>query len=58
VVTALAAAGLRIRSLRELAGDMLRKWPMMVRGEDRLYRMPPERPLLPLMYVPRASRDG
>jgi SAM-dependent methyltransferase len=57
VVTALAAAGLRVRSLRELEGDVLRQWAMMVRGEDRLYRMPPGMPSLPLMYVLRAVRD-
>jgi SAM-dependent methyltransferase len=57
VVTALVAAGLRIRSLRELDGDVLRQWPMMVRGEDGMYRMPPGMPSLPLMYVLRASRD-
>src|SRR5271170_3009693 len=58
VVTALAAAGMRIQSLRELDGDVLREWPMMVKGEDRLYRMPPGAPSLPLMYVLRASRDA
>ncbi len=58
VVTALAAAGMRIQSLRELDGDVLREWPMMVRGEDGLYRMPPGAPSLPLMYVLRAWRDA
>jgi SAM-dependent methyltransferase len=58
VVTALIAAGLRILSLRELDGDVLRQWPMMVRGEDRMYRMPPDMPSLPLMYVLRATRDA
>ncbi|MBV8103107.1 MAG: class I SAM-dependent methyltransferase [Hyphomicrobiales bacterium] len=58
VVTALAAAGMRIQSLRELDGDVLHQWPMMVRGEDGFYRMPPGTPSLPLMYVLRAWRDG
>jgi hypothetical protein len=58
VVTALAAAGMRIQSLRELDGDVLHQWPMMVRGEDALYRMPPGTPSLPLMYVLRACRDS
>ena len=35
VVTALVSAGLRIPSLREIDGDVLQQWPMMVRGEDR-----------------------
>lgn len=58
VVTALASAGMRVRSLRELDGDVLCYWPMMVRSEDRLYRMPPGMPALPLMYVLRAWRDS
>jgi 2-polyprenyl-3-methyl-5-hydroxy-6-metoxy-1,4-benzoquinol methylase len=45
-------------ALRELDGDVLHQWPMMIRGEDRLYRMPPGTPSLPLMYVLRAIRDG
>jgi SAM-dependent methyltransferase len=57
VVTALVAAGMRIQSLRELDGDVLQQWPLMVRGEDALYRMPPGTPSLPLMYVLRAFRD-
>ncbi|MBV8797920.1 MAG: class I SAM-dependent methyltransferase [Hyphomicrobiales bacterium] len=58
VVTALTSAGLRILSLRELDCDVLRQWPMMVRGEDRMYRMPHDMASLPLMYVLRAIRDA
>ncbi len=58
VVTALAAAGMRTHSLRELDGDVLQEWPMMVKCEDGLYRMPPDGPSLPLMYVLRAWREG
>jgi len=58
VVTALTSAGLRILSLRELDCDVLRQWPMMVRGQDRMYRMPPGMASLPLMYVLRAARDA
>ena len=58
VVTALAAACLQVRELRELDADVLPQWPMMIRGQDRLYRMPPGMPSLPLMYVLRASRVG
>jgi hypothetical protein len=58
VVTALVAAGLRVQSLRELDGDVMQHWPMMVRGEDRLYRVPSGTPSLPLMYVLRANREG
>jgi hypothetical protein len=56
VVTALCEAGLRIESLRELDRDVLRQWDFMVRAEDGLYRMPPDRPSIPLMYVLRARR--
>jgi SAM-dependent methyltransferase len=58
VVTALAQAGLRIESLRELDRDVLRQWDMMERAEDGMYRMPANRPSLPLMYVLRARREG
>lgn len=56
VVTALAQAGLRIESLRELDRDVLRQWDTMERASDGLYRMSPNRPSLPLMYVLRARR--
>ena len=56
VVTALIQAGLRIDSLAELDRDVLRQWDMMERAEDGMYRMPPNRPSLPLMYVLRAGR--
>ena len=57
VVTALVDAGLRIETLRELDRDVLRQWDMMVPTEDSMYRMPPDRPSLPLMYVLRARRE-
>lgn len=58
VVTALAEAGLRVGSLREMDGDVLQTWKIMERGEDGLYHMPPGLPSLPLMYVLRAYRDA
>jgi SAM-dependent methyltransferase len=58
VVTALAQAGLRIESLREFDTDVLRQWDHMVRTEDGMYRMPPETPSVPLMYVLRARRTA
>jgi SAM-dependent methyltransferase len=58
VVTALAQAGLRIDTLRELDGDVLCQWTGMKREPDRMYRMPADRPSLPLMYVLRARRDA
>lgn len=56
VITGLAMAGLRIESLREMDREVLFEWDMMVPAEDGLYRMPPDRPSLPLMYVLRARR--
>ena len=56
VVSALVAAGLVIRSLHEMDGDVVPQWPCMTRGADGLYRMPPGMPSLPLMYVVRAFR--
>lgn len=56
IVTALVQAGLTIESLRELDRDVLCQWDMMVRTDDGMYTMPPDRPSLPLMYVLRARR--
>jgi SAM-dependent methyltransferase len=56
VVTALVQVGLRIEQLQELDRDVLRQWQMMVRTEDGMYRMPPDRPSFPFMYVLRARR--
>lgn len=58
VVTALATAGLRIDELRELDRDVLCQWDGMERTSDRMWRMPPGSPSVPLMYVLRAHRDG
>jgi SAM-dependent methyltransferase len=58
VVTALVRAGLVIDSLTELDRSVLRDWEIMEPAEDRMYRMPRDRPSLPLMYVLRAHREG
>jgi SAM-dependent methyltransferase len=57
VVTALISAGLRIQSLVELDCDVLRQWPIMEPTGDGMYRMPADRPQLPLMYTLRAIRE-
>lgn len=57
IITALCEAGLRIESLREMDRDVLCQWEGMECTEDGMYRMPPERPALPLMYVLRARRE-
>jgi SAM-dependent methyltransferase len=56
VVTALVRAGLQIDLLRELDWSVMREWEIMEAAEDRMYRMPRDRPSLPLMYVLRAHR--
>nr|WP_294510779.1 hypothetical protein [uncultured Rhodopila sp.] len=58
VVTALADAGFRITALRELDRDVIPQWTMMERTDDGMYRMPGDRPSLPLMYVLRACRES
>lgn len=55
IVSALIAVGLRIESLREYDHTMYARWPFMVRGEDRLWRMPAGMPRPPLMYALRAT---
>jgi SAM-dependent methyltransferase len=56
VVSAVAAAGLRVEVLRE--SDAL-PWPRfsgMVRGEDGWFRLPEEAPRVPLLYALRARK--
>jgi hypothetical protein len=49
---------MRIDSLRELDRNVLREWDVMVRTDDGMYAMPPDRPSLPFMFVLRARREG
>lgn len=58
VVTALAQTGLRIESLCELDRDVIRQWDGMEQTDDHMWRMPPNQPSLPLMYVLRVRREG
>lgn len=59
VVTALAAAGLRIEFLHEHDVTLFARYPTLERsGGDGLYRLPPGRPRIPLMYSLRASLPG
>jgi SAM-dependent methyltransferase len=55
VVSALATAGMVIESLREYEYTLTPRWPFLERGEDGLFRMPEDRPALPLMYSILAS---
>jgi SAM-dependent methyltransferase len=56
VVTALIRAGLVIGELRESDGSAIQRWPMLERSEDHYWRMPKQRPNLPLMYTLRATK--
>ncbi|MGP3924627.1 class I SAM-dependent methyltransferase [Streptomyces sp. 8N616] len=56
VVSALAAAGLRIEFLHEHDVTLFQRFPAMRRGEDGLFRLPQDGPRIPLMYSLRATR--
>jgi SAM-dependent methyltransferase len=56
VLTALAAAGLRLEWLREHDVCVFQRFPWMTRGADGWWRLPePQRASLPLMYSLRAA---
>lgn len=54
VVTALAAAGLRVDLLRESSALPWPRFEGMVRGEDGWFRQPDAKPRVPLLYALRA----
>src|SRR4051794_28148506 len=56
VVSAVAAAGLRIEFLHEHPFLLFPRWPWLERRDDGTFRFPPDRPELPLTYTVRASR--
>lgn len=56
VVSALAGAGLRIDLLHEFDYTLSPRWPFLELADDRTFRMPADRPSLPLMYSIRATR--
>jgi SAM-dependent methyltransferase len=59
VVSALAAAGLRIEWLHEHDRTFAIGWPFLEREpEGRLYRLPGDHPSLPLMYSLRATASA
>jgi SAM-dependent methyltransferase len=55
VISALAAAGLRIEWLHEHDYTLDQRWPFLRVTADHRYRMPADVPSLPLMYSLRAS---
>lgn len=58
VVSALAAAGLRIEFLHEHDSSLFARFPVLERQSDGCYRFPAERPRIPLMYSVKATRPG
>ncbi|MEU0761095.1 class I SAM-dependent methyltransferase [Streptomyces microflavus] len=56
VVTALAAAGLRIEFLHEHDATLFPRFGTLERGTDGHYRFPSDRPRIPLMYSLKATR--
>jgi hypothetical protein len=55
VVSALARTGLVVELLHEQDCSATLRWPFLQRGPDGIYRMPSDRPALPLMYSILAS---
>ncbi|MFB4423485.1 class I SAM-dependent methyltransferase [Streptomyces sp. QL37] len=58
VVSALAAAGLRIEFLHEHDASLFARYPGLVRHADGYYRFPADRPRVPMMYSVKASRPA
>ncbi|MDX3429471.1 MULTISPECIES: class I SAM-dependent methyltransferase [unclassified Streptomyces] len=58
VVSALAAAGLRIEFLHEHDASLFARYPALVRHADGSYRFPADRPRIPMMYSVKASRQA
>lgn len=56
VVSALAAAGLRIEFLHEHDASLFARFPVLEQGSDGYYRFPADRPRIPMMYSVKASR--
>jgi SAM-dependent methyltransferase len=56
VVTALIRAGLTILELRESDASYMQAFPFMERGEDGHWRVPSNRPNMPMMYTLRAVK--
>ncbi|GAB2523692.1 methyltransferase domain-containing protein [Nocardiopsis aegyptia] len=56
VVTALAGAGLRVEFLHEHPFTLFQRYPGLRRDGNGVYRFPPDRPQVPLMYSLRARQ--
>ncbi|ORT59306.1 class I SAM-dependent methyltransferase [Streptomyces sp. CB03238] len=58
VVSALAAAGLRIEFLHEHDVSLFARFTALARHEDGYYRFPPDRARVPLMYSLKAAKPA
>jgi SAM-dependent methyltransferase len=58
VVSAVIDAGLVVEHLHEFDYTLFPRWPFLVKDESGAYRMPPDRPSLPLMYTLRAHKPA
>ncbi|MCM2391247.1 class I SAM-dependent methyltransferase [Streptomyces albipurpureus] len=56
VVSALCATGLRLEFLHEHDVSLFPRFESFQRGEDGYFRLPPDRPRIPLMYSLKATR--
>lgn len=56
VVTAAIHAGLTVELVGEHEMGVEQKWPFMVRGRDRFWYMPADRPTIPQLWSMRARR--
>jgi SAM-dependent methyltransferase len=54
VITAVVRAGLTVELVSEHEMGVEQKWPFMVRGRDRFWRMPKGRPSIPQLWSLRA----
>jgi SAM-dependent methyltransferase len=58
VVTALAARGLRVESLREHDFTVFLRWPFLEERADGTFHLPPNMKRLPLLYSLKACAEG
>lgn len=57
-MTALVARGLRLEFLNEHPFTLFERWPGLERHDDGTYRLPEDRPNLPLIYSLKAVKPG
>ncbi len=55
IVTAVVQAGMRVEFLHEFEFDAFGRWESLERRDDGTYRLPAERPRVPLIFSLRAS---